>query len=128
MTFRHLHLLFGIVAITAITACTPPTFWQDKQQQQTFAEALDHYLSEKDRTALETIALSEPATPWTQRAQQLLNHLDTLEQQQQETVNELELNQQNCTNRLQLLQQENQDLKETMDQLKQLFIDMELRE
>ncbi|EAT16336.1 hypothetical protein HTZ97_06650 [Desulfuromonas acetoxidans] len=126
MIFRSLTISLCLALL--LSACTPPTFWQEKQRQKTFTEALDHYLSEQDRTFLEEIALSQPATPWSQRAQQLVNRLDKLEQQQQDTAQELQITRQHCAENMQLLEQENQDLQETMDQLKQLFIDMELRE
>jgi len=126
MTFRHFYIL--LLSTLMLTACTPPTFWQDKQQRQSFTEALDLYLSTDERSALETLAAREPSTPWSQKAQQLLNRLDTLEQHCLSISEELETNKKNYNNQLQLLQQENKDLKETMEQLKQLFIDMELRE
>ncbi|WP_321531716.1 hypothetical protein [uncultured Desulfuromonas sp.] len=126
MTFRSFSILLGLVLV--LSACTPSTFWQEKQRQKTFAEALDHYLSEQDRTYLEEIAHGQPETPWSLRAQKLVSHLDNLEQQQQESAQELQITRQRCAEHLQLLEQENRDLQETMDQLKQLFIDMELRE
>ena len=127
MTFRSFYIAL-MTPVLFLSACTPPTLWQEKQQQQSFTQALDHYLSENDRTHLDTLAFSEPPTLWSQRARQLVTRLDNLEQQRQDVTTALNKAQNDYTVQLQLLQQENRDLQETMDQLKQLFIDMELRE
>nr|WP_320050908.1 hypothetical protein [uncultured Desulfuromonas sp.] len=116
-----------LLVMTTLTACSPTSFWKERhqrqQQQQTFNEALD-LLIEEDRLMLEELAGSQPQTAITVRAQKLLSYLKRLAQQQQQAIDNLHLQQ----TELHLLQQENQDLKATMEELKQLFIDMELRE
>ena len=119
--------IFLLMILFLLAGCTPPTFFQAQHQQDDFIQALDLYLLEQNHQQLAVLAKIQPETEWYQRAAKLLEHMAALKTAQK-TVDQLSTEQHICTQQVQLLEQENLDLKETMEQLKQLFIDMELRE
>lgn len=90
---------------------------QTQKVQLQFAEAIDHYLSQNDLKPLKQLAKQQPADEWSVRARQLTLNIE----QQQQALEASDEFAKNC-------QQESIDLKGTMEQLKQLLIDMELRE
>lgn len=123
MLNRSVSSLVVLMLAILLSGCAIPLL-PDIQQPQQFGVALDQYLTQSDLTALETLAAQQPASVWSQRANALAYQLKQQRLQLSKEQQRFDQTQQQHK----LCQQENTDLKETMEQLKQLLIEMELRE
>jgi hypothetical protein len=99
---------------------------QAAEETELFAQGLDQYIRSGNLTTLELLPQQYPQGEWRTRAEGIIDIADQQRQQQaQFEKKEKELD--HCQKEKAFFAQDNQLLEGTLDRLKQVLIDMELR-
>ena len=96
------------------------------EERELFTQGLDQYLASGELTTLTLLVETHPQGEWSSRAKDLIE----LAKQQQQQHGQLQKKEQqlaHCRTEKNALAADNQTLEVTLDRLKQVLIDMELR-
>ena len=127
MTSATIRALFFLLIFLILTGCTLPALSKSMNgESKLFAEGLDRYITTSDPTTLEQLPLLYPQGEWRTRAESILDMADQkLQRQSQLDFKNKEFA--NCQEEKKALVQENKMLEATLNQLKEVLIDTELK-
>lgn len=127
MTSATIRTFFFLLIFLVPTGCTLPAIsLSDIRESKLFAEGLDRYITTSDPTTLEQLPLLYPQGEWRARAESILDMAD--QKSQRQSLLDLRNNElANCQEEQESLIQENKMLEATLNQLKEVLIDTELK-
>ncbi len=127
MTSATIHALFIPLFFLMLTGCTLPAMsFSENKESKLFADGLDRYITNSDPTTLEQLPLLYPQGEWRVRAETILDLADQkLQHQALLDSNKKELAK--CQDEKKALDQDNKMLEGTLNQLKEVLIDTELK-
>ena len=127
MTITIIRKFSLLLVCLVLTGCSLPMLsLSTTEETELFALGLDQYIESGDLTTLKLLPQQYPQGEWRQRAEAII---DTSEQQRmlqdQQEKRDKELVE--CQREKEVFVQDNQILEVTLERLKQVLIDMELR-
>ncbi len=127
MTSATIRAFLFLLIFLVMTGCTLPAMsLSDTRESKLFAEGLDRYITTSDPTTLEQLPLLYPQGEWRTRAESILDMAD--QKSQRRSLLDLKNKElANCQEEKKGLIQENKMLEATLNQLKEVLIDTELK-
>ena len=118
----------GLLAGLVLTGCSsmPMQKMPTEEEKELFTQGLDQYLASGELTTLTQLAEKYPQGEWRPRAEGIIE-LAKQQQQQQARLQKTEQQLTRCRTEKEALGTDNQRLEVTLERLKQVLIDMELR-
>jgi hypothetical protein len=98
----------------------------EREETELFANGLDQYIESRDLTILKLLPQQYPHGKWRTRAEGIIN-IAELQQQQQTQLEKTDKELAHSQREKEFLLQDNKILEVTLERLKQVLIDMELR-
>jgi hypothetical protein len=127
----------GLLLCVLLSGCSRPPALERAStgEAELFANGLDHYIESGDLQTLKRLPQEYPYGEWRPRAESLIALVEQQKELQAQWEEKEKMRQApaedkalaQCQHEMDLLTQKNQMLEETLERLKQLLIDMELR-